>query len=123
MSNFRKVRAWQAAHQLAVDTFQVCDRLRGTRRPRLIDQLTGAALSISGNIAEGRGHTSTREFIRFLGYSLTSTDELESHTQLAVDVGAMSEQDFKLIVTQLIEVRKMLHGLIKKLKNAPTTDG
>jgi len=34
----------------------------------------------------------------------------------------MSEQDFKLIVTQLIEVRKMLHGLIKKLKNAPTTD-
>ena len=113
MSDFRKLRVWQAAHQLAVDSFKVCGRLRGERRPRLIDQLTRATLSVSGNIAEGRGHESAREFIRYLRYSLTSVDEVETHIHLARDVGMMTEADFTLLLTQLVEVRKMLHGLIK----------
>lgn len=116
MSDFRRLRVWHAAHQLAVDTFKVCDRLRGERRPRLIDQLTGAALSVSGNISEGRAHKSTKEFIRFLYYSLTSVTELESHIQLARDVGAMTEEDFALLLRQLVSVRRMLHRLINKLK-------
>src|SRR5438477_12294162 len=98
MSDFRKLRVWHAAHQLAVDTFKVCDRLHGQRRPRLIDQLSGAALSVSGNISEGRAHKSTKEFIRFLGYSLTSVTEIESHIQLARDIGAMTEADFALLL-------------------------
>ena len=118
MPDYKKLRVWQAAYQLAVDTFKVCGRLRGERRPRLIDQLTGAALSVSGNISEGRARNSTKEFIRFLRYSLTSVDEVESHILIARDAEAMSQEDSALLIGQLVEVRKMLYGLIKKLRDS-----
>jgi four helix bundle protein len=77
-----------------------------------------AAMSVPANIVEGRGQRSERDFARFLGYALNSTSELEYHLTVARDMRVITLTDFKSLVAQTIEVRKMLYGLLKRL-NAP----
>lgn len=72
-------------------------------------------MSIPANIAEGRRQESEREFARFLRYSINSACELEYHLQVAKDVGVVSAIEFETLLKQMIEVRKMLHGLRNKL--------
>lgn len=45
----------------------------------------------------------------------TSTAQLRAFAHLAKDVGVMSEPESETLVRQMIEVRKMLHGLPNKL--------
>jgi hypothetical protein len=59
-----------------------------------------------------------REFARFLGYSLASTSELENHFIVARDVRATTTADFDSALAQLIDVRKMLHGLRRRVSQA-----
>jgi four helix bundle protein len=76
-----------------------------------------AAMSVPTNIVEGSAHTSPREFARYLGYALASVNELEGHVQLARDLKLMTEQDFRALLALIVDVRKMLHGLLKKLRD------
>jgi four helix bundle protein len=77
-----------------------------------------AAMSIPANIVEGRGQKSERDFARFLSYSLNSSSELEYHLVVARDMRAITLNDFGSLLAQLIEVRKMLYGLLRSI-NAP----
>ena len=74
-----------------------------------------AAMSIQANIVEGRSQQSEREFNRFLRYALASTSELECHLIMARDFEVISASDFRSLVGEVVEVRKMLHGLIDRL--------
>ena len=78
-----------------------------------------AAMSIPANIVEGRVQKSEREFGRFLGYALHSASELEYHLIFARDIRVLSQTDFLSLLSQVIEVRKMLHGLLNRL--SPTS--
>lgn len=89
--------------------------MRGVGSVTLRDQLVRAALSVPTNIVEGSAHESAREFARFLKYSLASVTELEGHAQLARDLGMMNEAEFSSLLAGVTDVRKMLHGLIKRL--------
>jgi four helix bundle protein len=74
-----------------------------------------SAMSVPTNIVEGRGQASDRDFCRFLRYSIHSSSELEYHLIMARDVEAIRANDFRSLQDQVIEVRKMLYGLIKSL--------
>jgi four helix bundle protein len=51
-----------------------------------------------------------------LQYALASVSELEGHVQLARDLEVMTEQDFTALLARIVDVRKMLHGLLKRVK-------
>jgi four helix bundle protein len=93
----------------------------GGRYASLRSQLFRAATSIPANIAEGRRQESEKEFARFLRYTLNSSSELEYHLILAHDTKAISERDFRSLVTQTIRVRKMLYALLKCLSGTDRT--
>ena len=116
MADFRKLRVWQAARELAIEAHRVTARMRGVKSAALRDQLTRAAMSVPTNIVEGSAHESPREFARFLQYALASVSELEGHVQLARDLEMMTEQDFTDFLTRIVDVRKMLHRLPKTVK-------
>jgi four helix bundle protein len=116
MADFRKLRVWQAAQEVAIDAHRITARMRGAGSAVLRDQLMRAAMSVPTNIVEGSAHASPREFARFVQYALASVSELEGHAQLARDVELMAEQDFTPFLARIVDVRKMLHGLLKKLK-------
>lgn len=76
-------------------------------------------MSVSANIVEGREQRTEREFARFLTYALGSVSELEHHLILARDLRLIAQEDFRSALVQLVDVRKMLHGLHTKL--SPTS--
>jgi four helix bundle protein len=121
VADFRKLRVWQAAQEMAVEAYRVTARMRGARSAALRDQLNRAAMSVPTNIVEGSAHASPREFARYVQIALASVSELEGHIQLARDLGMIPEQDFTALLGRIVDVRKMLHGLLKKLK-APNSN-
>jgi four helix bundle protein len=80
-------------------------------------------MSVPTNIVEGSAHSSPHEFARFVQYSLASVSELEGHVQLARDLELITDQDFRPFLARIVDVRKMLYGLLKKLKAAGTGSG
>src|SRR3954465_13374676 len=115
MGEFGKLHVWRKAHALALNVHRVAGRIRNSYHLPLRRQMIRAAMSIPTNIVEGRGQLSDRDFCRFLRYSLHSTTELEYHLVVARDVNAISLSDFRSLFDQLIEVRKMLYGLIRSI--------
>ncbi|MDP9203054.1 MAG: four helix bundle protein [Gemmatimonadota bacterium] len=115
MSDFKKLRVWRKAHALTLNVHRVTASIRGSQHAPLRSQMVRAAMSISANIVEGREQKNEREFARFLGYALASTSELEYHFIVARDVRAITNTDFSSTLEQIIDVRKMLHGLIGRL--------
>ena len=115
MADFRKLHVWEKAHALMVAVHRIATNIRHSYDISLRSQMNRAALSIPTNIVEGRRQVSEAEFARFLRIALNSGFELEYHLIAARDIGAISEVDSDSLISQVIEVRKMLHGLIRRL--------
>ncbi|MFL5482685.1 MAG: four helix bundle protein [Gemmatimonadaceae bacterium] len=115
MADHKKLRVWRMAYALALNADRVATEIRNPDHKALRSQLNRAAMSISANIVEGRAKKSDRDFARFLGYALGSAAELEHHTMIARDVKAISVSDSSVLLAEVVEVKKMLHGLINRL--------
>jgi four helix bundle protein len=72
-------------------------------------------MSIPANIVEGRRQESEKEFARFLRIALNSGCELEYHLIVARDLQIVGDKDAESLIREVIEVRKMIHGLLRKL--------
>lgn len=97
--------------------------MRGPRSASLRDQLIRAAMSVPTNIIEGNAHESPRERARFFRYALASASEVEGHVQLSRDFQLISQQDYHALLGHIVDVRKMLHGLLKSLKETEDPNG
>jgi four helix bundle protein len=121
VSDYRKLIVWRKAHALALNIHRVAAKLRGADHATLRSQMMRAAMSIPTNIVEGTGQQSRKDFARFIRFSLNSTSELEYHLTVARDTEAIEATDFDSLSAQTIEVRKMLHGLLKRVMADVTT--
>jgi len=72
---FQDLEIWQLAIQIADELFDVADELEKKRLYRFAEQLRGAGMSMSNNIAEGSGSSSNKEFKQFLNVARRSTFE------------------------------------------------
>ena len=115
MRDFRKLKVWEKAHELALDTYRITARFPREELYGLTAQLRRACVSIPANIAEGCGREGEPELRRFLRIGLGSANELEYHLILAKDLGYLSSEDYKTIIGKLVEVKRMLTVLSKKL--------
>ncbi len=100
---------------MALGVHRVSGQIRGAKHASLRSQITRAAMSVPTNIVEGCGQQSAREFSRFLRIALNSTSELEYHLLAARDLGAVRTSDSLTLISQVIEIRKMLYGLLRYL--------
>src|ERR1700693_328319 len=115
VTDFKKLKVWQKAHVMALDAHRVAGQIRGPKHASLRSQIIRAAMSVPTNIVEGCGQQSAREFSRFLRIALNSTSELEYHLLAARDLAAVRASDSLTLISQVIEVRKMLYGLLRYL--------
>jgi len=115
MADFKKLLVWQKAHAMALDAHQVAGRIRGTDHSSLRSQIIRAAMSVPANIVEGCGQQSGPAFSRFLRIALNSTTELEYHLIAARDLRVVGDSTSLTLISQVIEVRKMLYGLLRYL--------
>jgi four helix bundle protein len=115
MSDFKKLEVWRKAHALALNVHRVAIGIRGANYAGLRSQLIRSSMSIPTNIVEGNGQRSKLEFGRFARIAANSASELEYHLIVARDIQLISTSDFVTLSTQTIEVRKMIHGLLRHL--------
>jgi four helix bundle protein len=118
MSDFKKLAVWRKAHGLSLNIHRMAARIRGATYASLRSQVVRAGMSVPAAIVEGRGQKSDREFARYLRISINSTSEFEYHLITAGDIGVTSRNDYLSLLTQVIEVRRMLYGLLNSLDNS-----
>jgi four helix bundle protein len=119
MQNFRKLKVWEKAHALAVAVHALTEEMPRKSNTELIDQLRRAALSVPANIVEGAGSATNKEFARFLKIAFSSANELEYHLQFAADTGVVPQVIFSARQAEVVEIRKMLMGLMRRAAGQP----
>jgi four helix bundle protein len=117
VAHFTKLKVWEKAHALMVDTHRTVKSIRQACDKSLCSQMNRAAESIPANIVEGKGKSSDAEFARYLRIALGSAHELEYHFMAARDVDAMPTAAASSLIAQVVEVRRMLYGLLKRLED------
>jgi len=70
---FQDLKIWQLSIQIADELFDIADALEKKKLFRFADQLRGAGMSMSNNIAEGSGSSAKKEFAQFLNIARRST--------------------------------------------------
>jgi four helix bundle protein len=121
MQDFRQLQVWQRAHQLNLALYGATGKFPKSELFGLTSQIRRAGISITANLAEGRGRGSDADFVRFVFMAMGSACELESHLELAKDLKLLPQEDFHNILAFLAEVKRMLAGLIAKLAPQRTT--
>ena len=106
VSDFKKLHVWQKAHALALHAHRIATRIRRSHDVALRSQIIRAAMSIPGNIVEGRRQEGEKEFARFLRIALNSGCELEYHLIVARDIGVISDRDFDSLLAETLKSGK-----------------
>ncbi|MFZ7124550.1 MAG: four helix bundle protein [Desulfobacterales bacterium] len=119
---FEDLTCWQKARNLVGATYEaVRADVNFQRDLRLAGQITGAAVSIMNNIAEGWASQSNREFIRFLTYSRRSASELQNCLYVALDQEYVLKNAFDELYDQAQQTIKVIDGLLRYLRHHETT--
>lgn len=116
MQHFQKLSVWRKSHELALETYRVSRVFPAEEAFGMTAQVRRSALSISSNIAEGRGRGSDGDFCRFLRNAMGSASELEAQLLLARDLGYLPASDFEPMHSRVDEVKRMLTGLIRTVQ-------
>jgi len=123
VQDFKKLDVWNKAHQLTLRIYSISQGFPNEELFGLTSQIRRSAASIPTNIAEGCGRSGGGEFGRFLQIAGGSVNELEYQLILARDPHYISEEDYQFITDGLIEIRRMLSGLYRKLRSTPPATG
>jgi four helix bundle protein len=116
MKDFRKLKVWDRAHQLTLEIYKATSFLPKDELFGLTAQIRRSCVSIPANVAEGCGRGSQAEFGRFLQVAMGSASELEYHLLLAHDLGYLSLSVYQKTSAGVVEIKRMLSSLIRKLK-------
>ncbi|HET7273864.1 MAG TPA: four helix bundle protein [Longimicrobiaceae bacterium] len=115
MGNFKSLLVWQKSHVLTLEVYRATRRFPDNERFGLTSQLRRAAASIPANIAEGCGRNGDAELARFCRIGLGSTNEVEYHLLLARDLEYLEVGEYRVLVTGVYEVKRMLSAFIEKV--------
>lgn len=107
---FQSLEVWQLSIVLTDKLLDIADRLSVDKKYRFAEQLNGAALSISNNIAEGSGSVSNKEFAHYLNIAHRSTFE-------NANILVVLERRKYISDTELNDYLEELDKLARKLTN------
>ena len=114
--SYEDLLVWQKAHSLVLNIYRVTKYFPKEERFGLIQQLRRSAASVATNIAEGFARYSKKEYVQFLYCSRGSLSETEYHLQLSRDLNYLSLETYRRLKELIVEIGKMLNGLINSLK-------
>lgn len=114
--HFKNLIVWQKAMDLVTDVYRTTESFPKREVYSLTDQIRRAAVSAPSNIAEGQAHFSKAEFSHFLRHSVGSLAELEIQPRIAERLEYAGHDQIQALLKQVIEVGKLLNGLINSLR-------
>ena len=112
MKSFEELIVWQRSKNLAVG---LCREIESCKNWGIRDQLTRSLVSVPSNIAEGAERISKAEFRQFLGYAKGSAGEARTQVIIARELGYLNADFATQAESDLCEISRMIHGLIRSL--------
>ncbi len=114
---FEKLIIWKDSILYAKKIYLITKSLPKEEIFGLISQLKRAALSISSNIAEGSGSTTSKDFAHYLDISIKSITETVSQLLFAVEMGYLTREEIDPLYEDAQVLIKKIQGFKKYLKN------
>jgi four helix bundle protein len=114
INRFEDLECWKKARELTQMVYQIAANFSKDRR--LVDQITGSAISTMNNIAEGFDSSGDNDFLRYLGYSRNSASEIQSCLYVALDQNYINQNKFDEIYQNAVLCRKLIDGLRRYLR-------
>ena len=118
MKDYKDIKVWQRAMQLAEEVYRLVKQLPKEEMFGLSGQLRRAVVSIPSNIAEGYGRESKTEYLRYLKIARGSLYEVETQLYLCIRTGLLREEDTDKAFSYVSEIGKMLNVLIRSIQQA-----
>jgi four helix bundle protein len=115
--SFRDLKVWQKSMELTVAVYRLTHGFPREEMFGLTSQLRRSAVSIPGNIAEGHGRMSPREFKRFLLIARGSNSELQTQLEVAALLKFANGQQLDNAKGLSNEVENMLFALLGRLRS------
>ena len=116
MQDFTQLQVWQKAHNLTINIYKLTAQMPSEEKFGLVSQIRRASVSIESNLAEGCGRDKDKEFARFVDISMGSSFELKCQLLIARDLGYIELSQYQLFESKILEINRMLGGLLKKLR-------
>jgi len=113
MGNFRKLRVWQLAKDLAVMIYKISKTNPLLKDFGFRDQIQRAAVSIPSNIAEGDESGTNRVSIRYFYTAKGSIAELQTQLIIAHEIGYIESQMMESLIDECDKISIMLTKIIK----------
>ena len=110
-NSFRDLEAYKESKELVREVYGLLRKFPKEEQYALCDQLRRAAVSITSNIAEGSGRSSSKEKIHFLEISYASLMEALSQMDIALDLGYITEEEFCKFEIMCNKVASLISGL------------
>jgi len=115
LPGYKNLIVWQKASDLSVLINDVVKHF-GSGYFRLIDQMRGAAISVTANIAEGYGSASVGNYIRYCLTARGSVGELGSYIQDCERFGLIKDEELKKVIELYADAVFLLDRLIQSLR-------
>ena len=116
IQKFEDLKVWQKAREVNLGIYKLSNKGSFSKDFGLRDQIRRASVSVLSNIAEGFERNGNKEFSQFLSIAKASAAEVRAQLYVAKDLEYISNDEFTEVVNGLIEVSKMLSGLMSYLK-------
>ena len=113
---FQDLEVWQLAIEIADDLFDIADDLEKRKLYRFAEQLRGAGMSISNNIAEGSGSNSAKDFANFLNIAKRSTFENANIIILLKRRNLIASEKENELLEKLDKLSRKIANLRKSLR-------
>lgn len=112
---FENLEIWKDAIAVSIKLFDIADMAAEKKLFRFSEQLNGATMSISNNIAEGSGAFSKKEFAQFLNFSRRSVFECANIISILCIKGLLNDEEKEKIYEELMILNKRISAFRKTL--------
>lgn len=116
MANFKELLVWQKSIDFVTDIYRATELFPKSEIYGLISQIRRAAVSIPSNIAEGNSRRSKPDYLQFLKIARGSCAETETQLTICKNLNLLNEESYLKLNQGIIEITKMLNGLINSLQ-------
>lgn len=116
MANFKELFVWQKSINFVTEIYEVTNDFPKDEMYGLTSQIRRASISIPSNIAEGNSRRSVADYLQFLKISRGSCAEVETQLIISQNLKFLGEEHYLKLNQDIIEISKMLNGLINSLK-------
>jgi four helix bundle protein len=114
--SYKDLKVWQKGIELVPRVYKILRSFPKEERFAMVDQMRRSVVSVPSNIAEGQARQHRKEFLQSLYIARGSLAELDTLITVAEHLGYVNSKAKAVLDKEMIELRRMLQGLINTLQ-------